>query len=224
MSTSTTAEAPLRTVAGIGTEHAEATIEQLQHRLVSLIDLELTLKHVHWNVVGPNFISVHEMIDTFVAEVRPQVDALAERIRTLGGTPTGLSGDVVKLRSWDDYDIGEAESEVHLRALDRVYDGIVLDHRRAIAHVANTDPVTEGLLVDQTAELEMQQWFVRSFLKGRQPDADRRFGSADRAPTASEAAEAEAAGTPSEDVAEHYRDMAKTGASVRGEGQVDGSG
>ena len=44
----------------------------LQDRLVSLIDLGLTLKHVHWNVVGPRPIAVHEMID-------PQVEAVHAR-------------------------------------------------------------------------------------------------------------------------------------------------
>ncbi len=221
MASTASAERPLRTVAGIGTNHAEQTNELLQQRLVSLIDLELTLKHVHWNVVGPNFIAVHEMLDTFVGEVRPMIDDLAERIRTLGGVPTGLPGAIVKQRSWDDYGLLEADSEQHLRALDTAYDGIVLDHRRAMAHAANSDPVSEDLIIGQTAKLEQQQWFIRSFLRGRQPDADaRRFGSADREPTADEAADAEKVGAPSESVAENYKEMAETGASVSGEGQI----
>src|SRR3712207_8342276 len=40
----------------------------------------LTLKHIHWNVVGPHFIAVHEMIDPQVDAVRLMVDAIAERI------------------------------------------------------------------------------------------------------------------------------------------------
>jgi starvation-inducible DNA-binding protein len=35
----------------------------MQGRLVGLVDLALTLKHIHWNVVGPDFISVHTMLD-----------------------------------------------------------------------------------------------------------------------------------------------------------------
>ena len=47
-------------------------------------DLHLTLKHVHWNVVGPNFIGVHEMIDPQVDLVRGYADEVAERIAALG--------------------------------------------------------------------------------------------------------------------------------------------
>ncbi len=217
----TTQARPLRTVSGIGTSHAEQMNELLAQRLTSMIDLELTLKHVHWNVVGPNFIAVHEMLDKFVVEVRDIVDELAERIRTLGGVPSGLPGALTKDRTWDDYPLGQASTQDHLRQLDVVYDGIVLDHRRAIAHGANFDPVSEGLLVDETATLELQQWFIRSFLKGTQPDEkSERFGEADRAPTVDEACAAAKTSPASDDVGEHFREMAETGANAKGEGSI----
>ncbi len=56
-------------------------------------DLHLALKHVHWNVVGPNFIGVHEMIDPQVALVRGYADEAAERIAALGTSPQGTGGD-----------------------------------------------------------------------------------------------------------------------------------
>ena len=219
MDTTNTEKEPLRTVSGIDTSHAEKMNELLAQRLTSMIDLELTLKHVHWNVVGPNFIAVHEMLDKFVDEVRDIVDDLAERIRTLGGVPTGLPGAIVERRTWNDYSLDQASTQDHLRQLDVVYDGIVLDHRRAIAHGANYDPVSEGILTDQTAVLEMQQWFIRSFLRGTQPDEDaRRFGSADRAPTSDEAAAAPT--EVSEETSRHYEEMATTGANAKGEGAI----
>ncbi|MEZ5298351.1 MAG: hypothetical protein R2697_19390 [Ilumatobacteraceae bacterium] len=46
----------LTTVPGLGDDASTRTIELLQHRLVALLDLQLTLKHIHWNVVGVNFI------------------------------------------------------------------------------------------------------------------------------------------------------------------------
>lgn len=216
-----TEKRPLRTVAGIGTEHAAKTIELLQHRLVSLIDLELTLKHIHWNVTGPNFIAVHEMLDDFTAATRTMLDDVAERIRTLGGVAKGRPRDIVEIRDWDDYGLEVETSAHHLRALDQVYEGIVLDHRRAFAHVANYDPVTEDLLIGQTAVLEQHQWFIRSFLHGTQPDHDdQRFGRADRQPTSDEERSAEKTGGVSDDVREHYEEMASTGANAKGEGRI----
>lgn len=39
-------------------ESAKSTITTLDNRMVALIDLQLTLKQIHWNVVGSNFIGV----------------------------------------------------------------------------------------------------------------------------------------------------------------------
>ena len=72
----------------------------LQDRLNALNDLALTLKHVHWNVVGPNFIAVHTMLDPQVDAARVMVDATAERIATLGGSPRGTPGALVAQRTW----------------------------------------------------------------------------------------------------------------------------
>ena len=77
------------TAPGMDNETASKTIEVLENRLVALLDLQLTLKHIHWNVVGPNFIGVHEMLDPQVDAVRGMTDTIAERIATLGGVPKG---------------------------------------------------------------------------------------------------------------------------------------
>lgn len=136
----------------------------LQHRLVALSDLALTLRHIHWNVVGPHFVAVHQMLDPQYAGVAQMVDTLAERIATLGAVPTALPGAIVEARRWDDYDLGRADSMAHLGALDLVYVGVITDHRAAIEQVSDSDPVSEDLLVGQTALLEQYQWFVRSHL------------------------------------------------------------
>ena len=152
-------------IPGMKPEAAGTVRDRLQQRLVALIDLELTLKHVHWNVVGPTFIGVHEMLDPQVASVRLMVDEVAERIATLGGSPVGTPGYVATHRSWDDYDILRATTLEHLGALDLVYDGVVSDHRSAIEDVSELDPVTEDLLITQSAQLEQYQWFVRAHLE-----------------------------------------------------------
>ena len=125
--------------------------------------------------MGPNFIAVHEMIDPQVELVRGFADVLAERIATLGGSPVGTMGAHADHRSWDDYSLGRDTAQAHLGALDKVYDGMIGDHRKAIAVAGEADPVTEDIFIGQTAELEKSQWFIRAHLEnaaGSLPTAD----------------------------------------------------
>ena len=156
---------PKYTVPGMKAETAEAVIAVLQQRLHALNDLALTLKHVHWNVVGPQFIAVHTMLDPQVDGVRIMVDDVAERIATFGGSPCGTPGTLVAERTWDDYSVGRDDAIAHLAALDVVYDGVVADHRAAIDSTEEPDPVTQDLLIAQAGQLEQYQWFVRAHLE-----------------------------------------------------------
>lgn len=153
------------TVPAMSEQASLEVIEVLQDRLVALIDLHLTLKHVHWNVVGMNFIAIHEMLDPQIDVVRLQTDAVAERIAILGGEPKGTPGAVVNMRSWNDYDLDRAPTVQHLVKLDDVYSGVIADHRAAFATVGELDPITQDLLIGHTADLELFQWFIRAHLK-----------------------------------------------------------
>ena len=94
-SVSSDADAPL-TVPGLDAATGHRVADALQMRVHALNDLQLTLKHAHWNVVGPHFIGVHEMLDPQIDGVRDMVDVLAERMSTLGVPPNGLPGALVK--------------------------------------------------------------------------------------------------------------------------------
>jgi len=153
------------TIPGLQQQASDKTVTLLQERLVALIDLQLTLKHIHWNVVGPTFIGVHLMLDPQVEAVEGMVDSTAERIATMGASPNGLAGNLVKQRSWDDYGLGRASVMQHLGALDLAYAGVVEGHRKAIDKTEQLDPVTQDLLIEHAEQLEQFHWFVRAHLE-----------------------------------------------------------
>ena len=156
---------PAYTVPSLTLDEGAQTAQILQVRLHALIDLALTLKHIHWNVIGPHFIAVHEMIDPQVDAVQAMVDATAERIATLGSVPIGTPGAIVAGRTWDDYSIGRASTIAHLGALDEVYRGFITAHREAATATEELDDVTNDMLIGQLGALEQFHWFVRAHLE-----------------------------------------------------------
>ncbi len=160
-----TSSAASFTVPGLNADDASTTAALLQERLTALTDLSLTLKHIHWNVVGPLFVAVHQMLDPQVDAVRLMVDTTAERIATLGQAPVGTAGALVRARTWDDYPLGRGDAIAHLGALDLFYGGIIADHRQAIDKLEEIDLVTQDMLIQQTEQLEHFQWFVRAHLE-----------------------------------------------------------
>jgi starvation-inducible DNA-binding protein len=105
------------------------------------------------------------MLDPQVDAVRLMVDETAERNATLGGSPVGTPAALVAQRSWDDYAVGRADAIAHLGALGLVYSGVIESHRDAIEETDDLDPVTQDMLIGQSAQLEQFQWFVRAHLE-----------------------------------------------------------
>jgi len=72
------------------TEEQRAGVTELLNR--DLSDAYLVLiktKNFHWDVVGPQFRSLHQLWEEHYQALTTNIDALAERVRTLGGFPVG---------------------------------------------------------------------------------------------------------------------------------------
>lgn len=161
----TTSKPSKFTVPGLSVADGHKVGKLLQLRLHSFNDLQLTLKHAHWNVVGRDFIGVHEMLDPQIDAVREMVDEVAERMATLGVSPVGTPGALVKERTWDDYSVGRASTVEHLAALDLVYTGVISETREVQEKIGEIDAMSEDMLVGQLRQLELFQWFIRAHLE-----------------------------------------------------------
>lgn len=153
------------TLPGLTEAEGEKVSGILQERLDAMNALHLILKHAHWNVVGPSFIGVHEMLDPQVELVRGFADEIAERIAALGSQPIGVPGRIAWDRPGMTYETDRAGTQQHIVALDAVYTEVNAAHREAVAATADIDPMSEDLLTAQTRELEQFQWFLRAHLE-----------------------------------------------------------
>ena len=168
------------TIPGMSEKDANEVADMLQKALSTYNDLHLTLKHVHWNVVGPNFIGVHEMIDPQVELVRGYADEVAERIAALGKSPQGTPGAIIKDRTWDDYSVGRDTVQAHLAALDLVYTGVIEDTRKCIHRLEDLDLVSQDIFIDHAARAG-EVPVVRARPPGERRRAVGQPGRADRA-------------------------------------------
>ncbi|RYG67434.1 DNA starvation/stationary phase protection protein, partial [bacterium] len=76
-------------------EDREALQTTLQSALYDMVHLQLVTKQAHWNVVGPNFRSVHLFLDEVWEFVQESTDKAAERLNALGMSPDGQGPEVV---------------------------------------------------------------------------------------------------------------------------------
>src|ERR1700726_4040443 len=86
----------------------------LNDRLAYAIDLQSQIKQAHWNVKGPNFIALHELFDKISDVVLEQIDEIAERVTSLGGTAEGTVAVAAKRSKLKNYPLSITAGKDHL--------------------------------------------------------------------------------------------------------------
>src|SRR6202521_3074840 len=86
----------------------------LNDRLAYAIDLQSQIKQAHWNVKGPNFIALHELFDKISDVVLEQIDEIAERITSLGGTAEGTVAVAARRSKLKNYPVSITSGKDHL--------------------------------------------------------------------------------------------------------------
>ena len=149
---------------GIVETDREKIAHQLSQLLADSYTLYLKTHYYHWNVTGPRFRDLHLMFEEQYTELATAVDAIAERIRTLGHRAPGSYKEFAKLSKIEEH-TGELSAEDMLATLTVGHEIVVKTCRDAlpIAQAAN-DESTASLLADRMSLHEKTAWMLRSML------------------------------------------------------------
>jgi starvation-inducible DNA-binding protein len=144
-------------------------ITGLNARLADSIDLALLTKQAHWNIKGPNFIALHQMIDGFRTEVDGHVDTMAERIVQLGGIAMGTTQAVADATGLAPYPTDIQTSKDHLAALIERYAKVASAVRVAIDETDDAgDADTADILTAYSRALDKALWFLEAHVQERE--------------------------------------------------------
>lgn len=138
-------------------------IELLNSCLADIADLQTHAKHAHWNVKGPQFLSLHDLFEQIASRLAKGTDELAERITALGGVAQGTARQVATASNVPQYDLGAVMGEEHARALAKrlAFVGGRIRTNVAVAHQLGDD-VTGDLLIDILRQADKDLWFLEA--------------------------------------------------------------
>ena len=144
-------------------------IELLNARLADTIDLALLTKQAHWNLKGPRFIAIHEMLDGFRDQIDDYIDTMAERVVQLGGTALGTTQTVAKGTTLPPYPTNIYAIQDHLSALIDRYGTVANAVRKAIDAAAEAgDANTADIFTEASRGLDKALWFLEAHVQ--EPD------------------------------------------------------
>jgi starvation-inducible DNA-binding protein len=150
---------------GIKDKDRAAIAKDLSHLLADTYTLYLQTHNFHWNVEGPMFNTLHLMFMDQYTELWTALDAIAERIRSLGYPAPGTYAEFAKLTSFKEVE-GVPDAMEMVRILVAGHEAVTRTARRGFAAVEKaSDESSADLLTQRLQVHEKTAWMLRSLLK-----------------------------------------------------------
>ena len=147
---------------GIGKAERTDVAGHLSKVLADSYAVYLKTHGYHWNVRGPEFFSLHGLLEQQYREIWDALDTIAERIRALGElAPMGGSA-FANLTSIKDGD-PEKDSQAMLKELVKDNETLIATARTALeACEKDGDDVSVDLMTQRLAAHEKAAWTLRA--------------------------------------------------------------
>ncbi len=147
---------------GLSNEYREKISEVLSDVLASVFSLMIKSQITHWNVVGPLFMSVHELTEEHYNDLFAATDVIAERIRALGNL-TPMHSDLVNMINEDVAGNSKPTPQAMIEDLIATHEKIVRTIRTATETAGEAgDVVTEDMFTERLNFHEKAIWMLRS--------------------------------------------------------------
>jgi starvation-inducible DNA-binding protein len=148
-------------VSGFDADAVTAISAALTSVLADLFVLYVKTKNFHWHVSGPHFRDYHLLLDEQGDQILATTDAMAERVRKIGGQTLRSIGQIARLRRIADSDEVSVSAQRMLSEL--CTDNAQLTIRLRVVHSLCDDygdVASSSLLENWIDEAEHRVWFL----------------------------------------------------------------
>jgi len=164
-------KAPLVTPTDLPSNAVQDISGALNILLADVFALYVKTKNFHWHMSGPHFRDYHLLLDEQSEQIFALTDALAERVRKIGGTTLHSIGHIGRLQRVLDND---ADYVTPLDMLAELRD----DNKQLAARMREThglcdehnDVASASLLETWVDEAERRTWFLFEATRSGEPD------------------------------------------------------
>ncbi|MGR3625652.1 MAG: DNA starvation/stationary phase protection protein Dps [Limimaricola sp.] len=136
-------------------------VDLLNKNLVNMVALTLAVKQAHWNLKGPGFIGVHELLDQAADRLREGADLMAERAVILGGFARGTVEVAAEKAQMDAYPVEITDIKQHVEELKSRYMFVGGEIRKAMEEAGDAgDEDTADLFTEVSRTIDKDAWFI----------------------------------------------------------------
>ncbi|HYG38424.1 MAG TPA: DNA starvation/stationary phase protection protein [Cytophagales bacterium] len=118
----------------------------------------------HWNIKGPKFFELHTKFEEFYTDALLKIDAIAERILALGGSPISSLQEYIQNSELKEGNNKISDKEMVQKLAEDFR--TLADQEKQIMKTANDtgDERTADIMNNYIAEQEKTIWMLKSFL------------------------------------------------------------
>ena len=151
----------------------EQTKEVLNQLVADLSQFSVVIHQTHWYMRGPEFLTLHPLMDEYMDEINDQLDVISERLITLDGSPYSTLREFADNTGIED-EIGNWDRTIPER-MEKLVEGYryLADLYQKGIDVSGEegDDSTQDIFIANKTDIEKKIWMVQAKL-GKAPGVD----------------------------------------------------
>ena len=157
---------------GLSEEQRHGVIDLLNTDLADLYLLLIKTKKYHWDVIGPQFRTLHTLWEEHYNQLTINIDETAERVRQLGGYPLGTAAGFIQYSTIKEHPNDLPSANEMVARLVQDHEQIIRNLRDHVSQCGEKfgDEGTADFLTALMEQHEEMAWMLRSFLEGESLD------------------------------------------------------